>query len=234
MTWIDNLEERINKEYKIFPSIKTTLKARYGKHNRATFAFDNLNSVDLDQWLFHRKDVHKSQQLRKYVKKEYSNDAKIRNEWTDDFVYFNDLDRFLRSLPYEILMDLKHLEVMDPALIQSKQAGINDYQGEISFCKKLPFDKYRYQVYIVTSINERESIGIDNLLHLRLSIEAYDGIKSNDTFRKSHKHRWWVPETYFYADSLDWLPLIRLMEPRYVKKIKQFKTLEEVQNENST
>ena len=235
MTWTNNLRSRLKQQYNITPKISSTLKKRYGKNHRASFWFDNLNTEigEFNRYIYHRKDVNKSYKLRTCLKKLKSG-AKIRHEWSDDFVYFDDLDEFLSCLPKDMLRDLTALEIMDPELVEAQSQETDDYQSEIAFCKKIPFDKYRYQVYIVTSANERNNIGHDNLLHLRLSIEAYDGIRVNDTFRKSHKHRWWVPETYFYAETLDWLPLIRLMEPRYIKKIKQYKTLEEIKNENST
>lgn len=234
MTWTSKLKQDLKNKYNISIKVSENLKKRYGKNHRASFWFDNNTEVgELNRYIYHRKDVNKSWQLKQHLRRKFGSDVKIRNEWSDDFVYFDDLYTFLDCVPKKYLKHMTSLEVMDPLLIEAQNIKLDDYQKEISFCKKLPFDKYRYQVYIVTSVNERNNIGHDNLLHLRLSIEAYDGIKGNDTFSKSHKHRYWVPDTYFYAETLDWLPLVRLMEPRYIKKIKQFKTLEEIQNENS-
>jgi hypothetical protein len=234
MTWITNLENRINKQYDITPNIKPAFGKRYGKNHRADFWFINDNIEFDTNWhrLYNKKDFHKSFKLKKYLRS--NADIKVRSEWGNDFVYFDDLDEFLSSTPKEFHEYIHSLEVMDPRLVKAQQCDLTDPKNEVTFCKKLPFDKYRYQVYIVTSANERDNIGHDNLLHLRLSIEAYDGIKVNDTFRESHTHKWWVPETYFYSESLDWLPMIRLMEPRYIRKIKQFKTLGEIKNENSS
>jgi len=233
MTWITDLKYELERKYNITPKVSENFKQRYKKYHRACFRFDNSDTeIEFSRFmLYSPKDIPKSTRLKKYIST--LPDVVIRSEWTDEFVYFDNLTHLLNDMPLEFLDHIHSLEVMNPLLINSS-TQTDDYQNEIAFCTKLPFDKYRYQVYIVTSANERNKIGHDNLLHLRLSIEAYNGIKVNDTFTKSHKHRWWVPETYFYAETLDWLPLIRLMEPRYIRKIKQYKTLEEVQNENST
>ena len=235
MTWITDLKTVLKNKYNITPRVSENYKQRYKKYHRACFRFDveYVRDVDFNKYLYNRKDIAKSYRLRKWVNANLKSDIAIRNEWSDDFIYFNDLSLLLDILPLEFRDHLHSLEIMNPALIESSN-DVEDHQTEISFCDKLPFDKYRYQVYIVTSANERNKIGHDNLLHLRLSIEAYDGIKVNDTFTKSHKHRNWVPETYFYAENLDWLPLVRLMEPRYIRKIKQYKTLKEVLNDETT
>lgn len=236
MTWITDLKTVLENKYNITPRVSENYRQRYKKYHRACFRFDAqvlYPDDDFNRYLYNRQDIAKSHRLRKWVNANFSSDIAIRNDWHNDFVYFNDLSLLLDSLPSEFLEHLHSLEIMDPLLVDSSK-DTDDHQNEITFCDKIPFDKYRYQVYIVTSANERNKIGHDNLLHLRLSIESYDGIKVNDTFTKSHKHRNWVPETYFYAENLDWLPLVRLMEPRYIRKIKQYKTLKEVQNETTT
>ena len=235
MTWITDIKCTLKDKYNITPKVSENFKTRYKKHHRACFVFNNPDlgmEYELSKYLYNRKDISKSYRLRKWINENFRHAVKIRNEWTDDFVYFDDLTYLLDNLPEEFRGHIHSLELMDPALVEAQYTNLDDQQNEIVFCTKLPFDKYRYQVYIVTSNNDRNVIGYENLLHLRQSIEAYDGIKTNHTFAQSHKHSWWVPETYFYAESLDWLPLIRLMSPKYIRKIKQYKTLKEVQNEN--
>ena len=236
MTWITNLKYELEHKYNITPRVSENFKSRYKKHHRACFEFINPELVDYvfnNKYLYNRKDFNKSTELKKYINENFGSDIIIRNDCYGDFVYFNDLTDLLDNIPQEFIDNIRSLEIMDPTLVKAQNTDSTNHQTEIAFCAKLPFDKYRYQVYIVTSANERNNIGHDNLLHLRLSIEAYNGIKVNDTFTQSHKHRWWVPETYFYAETLDWLPIIQLMEPRYIRRIKQYKTLKEVKNENS-
>jgi hypothetical protein len=233
---MNDLAKDLKNKYNITPRISENYKQRYKKYHRACFKFDMeyVRDDNFDKYLYSRKDIAKSHRLRKWVNANLKFDIAVRNEWSCDFVYFNDLTYLLDNIPKEFRDYIHSLEIMDPALVDAQNTKFDDQQIEIAFCTKLPFDKYRYQVYIVTNNSDRNNIGYDNLLHLRKSIEAYNGIKSNNTFAQSHKYSWWVPETYFYSETLDWLPIIRLMEPRYIKKIKQFKTLEEVQNENST
>lgn len=234
MTWITDLRHELVDKYNITPKVSEHFKTRYNTNHRACFVFDNPDVLyyEYNKYLYNRKDISKSHRLRKWINENSGSDVKIRNEWASDFVYFNDLTYLLDNIPKEFRDHIHSLEIMDPALVNAQTTKVDDQQIEIAFCTKIPFDKYRYQVYIVTSSSDRKNIGYNNLLHLRQSIEAYNGIKSNNTFAQSHTYSWWVPETYFYADSLDWLPMIRLMEPRYIKKIKQYKTLEEVHNEN--
>ena len=192
--------------------------------------------IELGKLVYPNPAADVSLQFKIYAKKQFGSSVEIRNDWYNVFVYFDDLNDFLDNLPCKFLKELQSLEIMDSVLINAHNINTvtDGLQNEIAFCKKLPFDKYRYQVYITASINDRNAIGKNNILHLSQCIESYDGIRTNDTFTESYKQSWWIPETYFYSETLDWLPMIQLMEPRYIKKIKQFKTLEEAQNENST
>jgi hypothetical protein len=240
MTWTTDIKHELKHKYNIVTRVSENFKPRYKKYHRACFEFINPKighgddgDVYYNRYLYNRKDIQKSLELKKYINKNLGPNVLIRNDFYGDFVYFDNLTYLLDNIPQEFHKHIHSLEIMAPDFIKQQHTDFMNIPGEITFCTKLPFDKYKYQVYIVTSASERKKIGHSNLLHLRNVIEAYNGIKGNNTFTESHKHSWYVPETYFYAKTLDWLPMIQLMEPRYIRKIKQYKTRKEVKNENS-
>ena len=104
----------------------------------------------------------------------------------------------------------------------------------LTVSKKLPFNRYRYRVYVTNSGKVRRSIGPSNLRHIFGALNNYSGIKFTQCFKRYHDKEWtYIPSLYFYAESLDWLPIIVLTEPRYVTRIEEIKTSKEIENESA-
>lgn len=234
MTWIDDVQTKIKKQYKIAPLIAENYKTRYKHyHNRAGFrlVLDDKNFEETSYWRNH--DWGKFHQLKAALTSKLGNNIKLRNEWFETFVYFKDLDAFLAAIPKNLIPYLSSLELMNPCAIVAKENFVHDYPVDLVVKPRLPFDKYRYRIYTATNGKVRNSIGQENLLSIYGSIKAYDGIYVPQRFER-YVERSWNPDTYFYSETLDWLPLIYMMDPRYIKRIEQFKTTKELEENDAT
>ena len=240
MTWIEKVKHDLWKQYRITPRIVENFKTRYKKYNhRATFFFENTEDPwkqappGYHRWYFYkRQDYEKIRNLKRSLV-DLGDSIKFRNEWHETFVYFESLKSLLDAVPGEYLENIRTLELMNKDTISAKENFTHDYPVELTVRPKLPFDKYRYRVYTATSSKVRYNIGTDNLRGIYRALTAYDGIYIPDRFIQYSGHNW-NPDTYFYSETLDWLPLLYMMEPRYIKRIEQFKTVEELQNNDST
>lgn len=236
MTWINEIESGLISRYNISPRIVENYKTRYKYYNhRAVFYFQN---DDPDIWdrqfsRFGRHDWTKASKLRIVLIDKLGKDIKFRNEWYETFVYFKDLDALITAIPEDLLESLECLELMSPSAESAKQNFSHEYPVELSIRPRLPFDKYRYRIYTATSTKVRNSIGRENLLNIYGSLKAYDGIHISGRFER-YVDRSWNPDTYFYSETLDWLPLIYMMDPRYIKRIEQFKTTKELDDNDTT
>lgn len=233
MTWITDIKEHISRRYKIQPFIKENHKTRYKKfHNKATFAFVKENT----NLLYHERHDHtSSMEVVRSVKTKLKNDVKFRFEWWfETLAYFNDIDNFLKSIPKKYLHNIVSLELMNPAEISAIKEHRDIYPVTMSVANKLPHNRYRYRIHVLTASTARRKIGQTNLLQIYNAISSYDGIQFTPSFSKSKTHMY-IPagSAYFYADTIDWIPMIILLEPTYIKKIELIKTKQEIENESA-
>lgn len=247
MTWINDIERELESRYSITPRITENYKTRYRRYNhRAVFFFErddtekaeNIREATSLGWnyrfsFYERHDYKQVIKLKDAIVPKLGNSVKIRNEWYETLVYFENLDSFLSAVPAEQLENLIRLELMAPLAVSAKQNFSHDYPVELTVKPRLPFDKYRYRIYTATSSKVRRSIGTENLLSIYGSLKAYEGIYVPERFER-YVERHWNPDTYFYSETLDWLPLIYMMDPRYIKRIEQFKTTEELEQDDTT
>ena len=225
MTWIDEIRKNVKKKYKISPYISENYTVRYKKYyHRATFRSNREDFLSSSfMW---------SSAIAKELGKSLGNSVRIRNSWYEIYVYFSDLDHLLDSIPKKHIKKLSHLEIMDPVAIAATKEFSHEYPVELVIRNKLPFDKYRYRVYTVSSYTEKARIGEQNLKALQNAITVYDGIRLPR--RQYSFYNYSPPNDYFYAETLDFLQMIYLMEPKYIRSIQQFKTTKELNQHDST
>lgn len=232
MTWINEITQQVKKDYNVEPRIVENYQTRYKKyHHRAAFRFTLDDYGPGPNWI--RRDWESSVAMGRSLQSVLDNNVRIRNEWTETFVYFTDLTAFLDALPQQYRKNLIRLEIMRPAAVVAKKNFTHDYPVELSVRKQLPHNRYRYRIYLTSSGKIRKSIGEPNLSAIYSALQAYEGLKFNNSFSRYATRAWYLPDTYFYAENLDWLPMIYLMEPRYINRIEQFATTEELKNETT-
>ena len=229
MTWTVDLKTHIHKKYGVDLEIKKSCQQRYGFKNRAAFHFARIDEKQpFNAW---RMGRILERMLSERIDK---NDCyKIRVEWLETFVYFNDLDAVLDAVPENLLPNLRSIEMADPRLTSYKKSNADDYPVEIVLSKRLPHAQYGYRVHCVSSGKIRGRVGEQNLQGLANAIKSYDGIKTTNMFEYYSNKARAVPNHYFYCKSLEWLPIILMTEPNYIKRIDKFITTKELENETT-
>jgi hypothetical protein len=232
MTWINDIKQQVKKDYNIEPRIVENYQTRYKKyHHRAAFRFEIAPGEPSYSWSGH--DWQSSGRMARGLRDAMGDNVRIRNEWTETFVYFNDLTVLLDAVPRQYQKSLIRLEIMQPEAVAAKQNFTHDYPVELSVRKQLPYNRYRYRIHLAGSGKIRKSIGESNLAAIYDVLKAYEGIQISSKFSRYATRAWYLPDTYFYAETLDWLPIIYIMEPRYIKRIEQFITTKEIHNETT-
>ena len=228
MTWIEDTKRSIAKNYNITPRVVENDRTRYGYHHRAVF-FKEYDSRRRNRWSV-------LYALSRMIRDRDGFDefARTRVEYDSVYVYFSDLDRFLSSLDQDVLRQITKLELTDPAAISAINKYTHEYPVSLTVKRKLPHGKYRYRIHVNTSHKTRKMIGEDTLRHVKETLKTYGGVRMPWSF-EAHASRINTYSTlYFYAEDLEWLPMIYLMVPNYIKKIEHFKTTEEINNEQAT
>lgn len=235
MTWITDIEQHVKSKYDVDIRVTENFKTRYKKyHHRASFIFRYDLSEKNYISPFLNRDYQSSWELSSQLVSKLGESIKIRHEWFETFVYFNDLDEFMSAIPVDKRAKLYTLELMSEAAINAIENFEHDYRVDLVVKKNLPYGRYRYKNYVVSDSRTRVAIGETILTQLYEALTVYDGIKVSNSFIRTHKHKWIDSNTFFYSESLDWLPMISLMDPRYIKRIEQFKTTKELNNETTT
>lgn len=237
MTWINNYSSVLTKKYKLEnTNITENFITRYKKYNhRAEFRFKSVdvNNTFVSFSYYDRNDWEKTTQLTVILNKALGDNVKIRNEWCSLFVYFTDIDEFFKALPKKFRGGLVSLEIMNKDIVKAKDDYTSDFQIDLTVRKHLPYKSYRYRVWLVSNSRERKRIGSENIKNMSESILNYDGIHVNarEIFQRLIHGRWYCQNLYFYTKTIDFLPMIALMDPRFIKRIEHFKTDKEIKNE---
>lgn len=232
MIWIDNIKLELYKKYSISPVMMENYQTRYKRfYHRAVFRFELKGVISHSIW--DRRDWQGSNEVSRCLIQALGDEVKIRNEWSETFVYFNDLDRLIDAVPKQYRKNLIRLELMQTDAIKAVQKFTHDYPVELTVRKTLPHSQYRYRIYLTNSGKVRRSIGTNNLTAICSALTAYDGLKLDSRFMVYAPRAGYTPDVYFYAKTLDWLPLIYMMEPRFIKRIEQFATIEEIKNDTT-
>lgn len=226
MTWIKEIKKHVREQYNLYPRITENYHLRYKKFcHRATLTIKSQER---------HLTGNSSYVIDHKLKKTYGDSIRVRNEWGGTFVYFNDLDQFLLNLPGDVKSYLTKLEVMNPDAVSTIKNFKHEYPVDLKVTTRLPLKKYRYRVYITSSGKVRKSIGEENLSAICNVLSKYDGLELPSSFKIYAANPRYIPSVYFYATTLDWLPIIYLMDPKFINRIEHFKTKEEINNEPTT
>ena len=230
--WIKNLEDSIYQQHQISPRITENYKVRYGKYrHRLTFLLIKEGTQSQrDSWVYHTFDyIYASRILRLLKTQTLKEEVRTRNHWVEFYIYFNEnVEDFLDKFTPDILCKITEIQAMPEYVYRESEAFQHDYPVQLEVRPSLPFKRYRYKIFITASSTIRKKIGRQTLNHLYNTITQYDNIKISPSFvRTENKEMVW-DEVYFYTETLDLLPVIYLMEPRFIRNIIEYKTLEEI------
>jgi len=234
-TWIENLQNKISQQYQISPIITENYKLKYSKYkHRITFILVKNNTTG--HYLgFDTFDYVYASRIMKLVKQErLDGTVKTRNHWIEFYIYFNEnVDEYLGKFNAEILSKITEIQAMPDFVFRESNAFVHDYPVQLEIKNALPFKKYRYKIFITASCTLRKEIGRQNLNHLYNTITQYDDIRESPSFHRTQGKEMVWDEVYFYTKTLDLVPMIYLIEPRFIRNIIEFRTIEEI-NEPTT
>ena len=226
----DQLRELLPADIQGKVRFKTNNKVFYKKlYHKATFEFKTRGK---DRHGYIQTDWIRGQDMFRSLEKTMTSDIRCKMDFCEGRVYFADYNDLIANLRDEDFQRLLSVEIMPEQTIAAINDFKHEYQVILSVVKSLPFDTYRYKVHINTSSKIRKQIGTHNLGSIVNLLTAYDGIKITESFAiAARSTRPYSSSTYFYCKDLEWLPMIILMDPRYIKRIEQLKTQMELNDE---
>lgn len=228
MTQINQIQQRIRNQIGRDIKVRENLKFFYKDFaHKATFKLIYRNSENL--W---HTNWGRGQEIFQHLEQTMQTVIRTRTGFREGYVYFNDVDDFISSIHSSHLQDLLTLDIMDQSLIDASQQFTHDYSVKLAVVKTLPWDTYRYKIYVNTSSKIRKRIGAQTMSAIANLLKSYDGIRFTDRFENHATRSYaYASGTYFYSQDLEWLPIVTMMDPRYIKNIEQFKTQTEINNE---
>jgi len=241
MSWINELAADLLTRYQIDAEVKENLALKFGKwQHRVTMDLSLEAEEDDDVYpqldVFGRPRKPYKRCLRASGVAAIYKNRGVTAHWragsdAQMFVYTNNLEELLTILSYDHRLRVKVIEYMRPETATSYAAGpTSQYKTSLTVKKNLPYGLYRYKIHVVTNKKTRTSIGKKNLAAVISQLDNYE-VHLPVTFRERAELFVAHSDNYFYSVDLEWLTIISIIDPRWVKHIEEIKTLEEVQNE---
>ena len=206
--------------------VNGNLKLFFGQYpHRISLTYRKHRSEDFEPVLQFRRQAFKLKERLRGKLTPYS--ASTRIEWYTMRIFTTDLEKVLAALQPDPRLFFISIDVMDSdVLAYLRTKPEESYKASNTIVKNLPWKKYRYKIHYATHGNDKRKIGSDALQaiaaqlssdsSIRWSKELHDNVISNRTVWHS---------TYFYAEDIDWLPMILLISNKFIKKIEHL-TLE--------
>lgn len=158
-------------------------------------------------------------------------DYSVRMEWSTMRIFTNDISKVISALPKDVVRKyLDSVGVMRDDVRASLMQKPDTYKSVYTVVKKLPWDLYRYKIHYVSDARHKRAIGKEALEAISEQISQTPGVMwSGKHVRNcsSLAHNW--NATYFYSVDLDWMPMVMLIDPRFIKKVEHIKLESEIE-----
>lgn len=207
--------------------VRENVKLYYGKYGHVvtiTRPSDYRDQSAHQKW---RKIMHDLRLLLEQHKVDHVS----RMEWSTLRIFTNDLDSVIKVLPANIKRrELESVGIMRDEIRASYADKPETYRSVYTVVKKLPWNQYRHKVYYVSDARQKRAIGREALSAIAQQISSTPGV----LWTAKHKHNcdnlnhnW--KATYFYSTDLDWMPMVMLINPRFIKKIEHIRLESEIE-----
>lgn len=211
-------------------SSKTNYKKYYG-------TFPNYIKFEVKSGLKWDEMRSTHTQVAKAIKNAFGADeCRVRNEYYTLSIFCMNIVPVLEKLSTGLLKKYAKIVIgvmpEDVQAIASTKAKLP--KSEISVVKNLPYETYRYRIHWPTTAGKVRKIGQEAIDAIVDHIDRDPNSKSLNprTSRMLKEGKFWTT-SYFYTNSEDILCIISLINPLFIKRIEEFKTLEEI-NEEAT
>lgn len=219
LTWKVNLPSGV--------IIKNNTKLYYNKFGHVLTVSKHTDWRDHKEHNDWRMIMHKLKETIHHSKIKHV----IRMEWSTLRIFTNDVEDILKIMPPKILKEnLDSVGIMRDDVRASLMEKPDTYRSVYTVVKKLPWDQYRHKVYYVNDARHKRMIGKDALEAIAQQISQTPGVKWTRKHQdncSSLSHSYDAP--YFYSTDLDWLPMVMLINPRFIKKIEHIKLESEIE-----
>lgn len=198
--------------------------------HRAIFYIPDTTKNDQPRYFYGRIDWKKADDIKKSLRKKANFEFRSQINYYNArvIVYFSSLADFLSLLNSKIKNDLTELSLMSKNVIDEYNEFDGEFRTILRVRKNLPYKKYRYKVYTVNSYYTKRNISQSNLEAALLQLENFPGIRLSSRFKDAFLRQRSYYDNFFYAENLDWLPMMLLIDNRIIKTIEKYKTKEEV------
>lgn len=221
MIWKNKLPSKVR--------VYDNTKLYYRKYGHVLTIYRQTNwrdQVDHTKW---RNTMHN---IRTCIESNLADgDYSIRMEWCTLRIFTNEVDKVLSVLPKDVIRKyLESIGIMRDDVRASLVQKPGTYKSIYTVAKKLPFDQYRYKIHYVSDSRQKRAIGKDALEAISQQISQTPGVKwtiKHDNNCSSLGHNW--NATYFYSTDLDWMPMVMLIDSRFIKKIEYIKLESEIE-----
>lgn len=138
-------------------------------------------------------------------------------------LYTNDVESVLNALPAKMRRMVTLIQLMEPEVLKHIVTTPKEtYRTIDRVVKKLPHGNQRFKVYYANRYNVKEAIGSESLEGILFHLKQYPSLRWTDDLEAqitSVRGNW--NETFFYCTDLDWLPMVTLIDSRFIKRIER-------------
>lgn len=187
---------------------------------RFSFSYSYYERIDWDKVDLIKKCLRKTPKTKSRIQLNYYNSRMV--------VYFADLEPFLKALDLDTKNCLSELSLMSEDVIDEYNEFKGEFRTVLKVRKNLPYNKFRYKVFTANSYYTKKNISKDSLEAALIQLENFPGIRMSSRFKSVFLRPRSYGDNYFYAENLDWLPMILLIDNRIIKTVEKYKTKEEV------
>lgn len=167
--------------------------------------------------------------IKAKTSKKYKTTVKVRIEGVSLRIYTTDLNQTLGLMRAGDRKKITQIGVMDP---QIKDHIVNTpketYRTIDRVVRKLPYENQKFKVFYVNASAIKRSIGFESLQGILFQLKQYPSVRWTADMDELIVCDGVWKETFFYCTDLDWLPVVTLIDSRFIKRIERLTTEEEV------
>lgn len=180
-----------------------------------------------------RSDLHQiAAKLKTKLNVGDENVVKTRIEGYTLRIYTKDLTTTLDKMRPAWRRMIKLIECMEPHVENHiVKAPKDTYRTLDRVVRKLPYGDQKFKIYYANRSSVKQAIGPESLAGILFQLQQYNSVRWTRGLADSitDKYGNWH-ENFFYSTDLDWLPLVTLIDGRFIKRIERLTVESEIES----
>lgn len=147
-------------------------------------------------------------------------------------IYTTDLTQTLDKMRPAWRRMVRLIECMEPHIEEHIVKSPKDtYRTIDRVVRKLPYGEQKFKVYYANRGSVKQQIGQESLQGILFQLQQYNSVRWTRGLAESitDKYGNWH-ENFFYSTDLDWLPMITLIDGRFIKRIERLTVESEIES----